>query len=159
MWDNITCDAHVGTFMETSKTLAPQAMEADFRGSDEGDLLSSKLVNAWTSWLFSISSFLIWFSKSWDNTPPPQPKRRDQKLSDACKKKVASKQAQNQPLQRNFILAWSLKQVCALPDTKSDMWAELQVDKSHRIVTTPRENVPAWRGGGGALQIMVRFVS
>ena len=35
--------------METSKTLAPQAMEADFRGSDKGDLLSSELVEAWTS--------------------------------------------------------------------------------------------------------------
>ena len=35
--------------METSKTLAPQAMDADFRGSDEGDLLSSEPVDAWTS--------------------------------------------------------------------------------------------------------------
>ena len=35
------------------------------------------------------------------------------------------------------------------------MWAELQVDKSHRIVTTPRENVPACKGGGGALQIIM----
>lgn len=45
----------------------------------------------------------------------------------------------------------SSKHVCALPDTKRDIWAELEVDKSQRMVTTPRENVPAWRGGGRAL--------
>lgn len=28
-----TCDAQAGTFMETSNTVAPQATEADFRGS------------------------------------------------------------------------------------------------------------------------------
>jgi len=39
----------VGTFMQTSKTLAPQAIEVDFRGSDKGSLVSSELGSAWTS--------------------------------------------------------------------------------------------------------------
>lgn len=39
------------------------------------------------------------------------------------------------------------------------MLAELQVDKSHRMVTTPRENIPACRGGGGALQMIMPLVS
>jgi len=145
--------------METSKTLAPQAMDADFRGSDEGDLLSSELVDAWTSWLFSISSLLIWFSKSWGNSTQPKKERTRSYRASIRTSERPYKQAHYQPLQRNFIFTWSLKQFCALPDTSSDMWAELQVDKSHRIVTTPRENVPAWRGGGGALQMTVRFVS
>lgn len=46
---------------------------------------------------------------------------------------------------------WSSKQASALPETKREMWAELQVVKSHLIVTTPRANVPACRGGGAAL--------
>jgi hypothetical protein len=64
----LTCEAHVGTRIQTSNTLDPQATEADLRGSYEGNLFCSWLGIAWTSWLFSVSSFLIWFSKSWGNT-------------------------------------------------------------------------------------------
>jgi hypothetical protein len=36
-----TCEAHTGTFMVTSNTVAPQAIAADFRGSDRGTLFPS----------------------------------------------------------------------------------------------------------------------
>ena len=37
-----TCWAHDGAFKYTSKTSAPQAIETDVRGSDEGNLVSSE---------------------------------------------------------------------------------------------------------------------
>ena len=46
---------------------------------------------------------------------------------------------------------WSSKQVCALPETRSDTWEELQVLISQRIVTIPRGKDAASRGGGEAL--------
>lgn len=54
-----TCEAQAGTFMETSNTVAPQAIEEDFRGSDKGSLFPSLLGSERTSWLFSIISFFI----------------------------------------------------------------------------------------------------
>jgi hypothetical protein len=49
------------------------------------------------------------------------------------------------------IYTWSSKQVCALPETRSDTWEELQVLISQRIVTIPRGRDAASRGGGEAL--------
>lgn len=44
--------------MQTSNTVAPQAMAADLRGSNEDDrLISLQLGSAWAGRLFSISSF------------------------------------------------------------------------------------------------------
>lgn len=40
-------------------------------------------------------------------------------------------------------VTWSSKHACALPDTKSEIWEKLQVEISHLMVTTPRENIPA----------------
>lgn len=40
-------------------------------------------------------------------------------------------------------VTWSSKHACALPDTKSEIWAKLQVEISHLMVMTPRENIPA----------------
>ena len=60
-----TWEAHVGTFMQISNTVAPQAIEADLRGSENVIFFSSPSGSAWTSSLFSIISFLIWFSRSW----------------------------------------------------------------------------------------------
>jgi len=50
--------------MQISNTGAPQAIEADLRGSEMFCLFPSLLSCAWTSWLFSIISFFIWLSKS-----------------------------------------------------------------------------------------------
>lgn len=47
--EHLTCEAHVGTRIQTSNTLDPQATEADLRGSEEGDLICSALGIDWTS--------------------------------------------------------------------------------------------------------------
>lgn len=41
-----TCDAQVGTFIQISNTLAPQAIDTDLRGSDKGGLFSSEVESA-----------------------------------------------------------------------------------------------------------------
>lgn len=50
-----------------------------------------------------------------------------------------------------FATTWSSKHVSAVLETRRDIWAELDVARSQRIVITPRDNAPAWRGGGAAL--------
>lgn len=41
-----TCEAHVGTFILTSKTAAPHATETDLRGSQAGGLFSLEFGSA-----------------------------------------------------------------------------------------------------------------
>jgi hypothetical protein len=58
-----TCPAHLGRVIQTSKVEAPQAVDMEAKGSVD-DNLSSLLARARTSWLFSMSSFFMWLSRS-----------------------------------------------------------------------------------------------
>ncbi len=63
---------------------SPQATEADNRGSEIGILSSSKFGWAWTSRLFSIISFFMWFSSSWGERD--RQRQRNRKREQGVKK-------------------------------------------------------------------------
>lgn len=64
-WKISTCEAHDGTFIQTSNTAAPHATETDLRGSTAGGLFSSEFGSAWVNSLLSMISLFIWFSNSY----------------------------------------------------------------------------------------------
>lgn len=129
-----TCAAHLGRVIQTSKVEAPQAVDIEVKGSVDGSL-SSLFGRARTSWLFSMSSFFMWLSRSCRHS------KHHMSLCGQVKK----------GLKYGLICTWSSKQVCALPETRSDTWEELQVVISQRMVTIPRGTDAASRGGGEAL--------
>jgi hypothetical protein len=90
-----------------------------------------------------MSSFFMWLSRSCTDSKASYDCARTPQKNWMCKTRNVSS--------IDLIRTWSSKHVCALPETRSDTWEELQVVISQRMVTIPRGKDAASRGGGEAL--------